>query len=142
MLKLGNTAEVRMPKLAEYRVVWSGSEAVYRLRYPDGRSEKITEDANNLQVWSEWLQNCHSFSFEGQNGRLNLLKEGRGNDNYWYAYRRQGQRTLKKYAGRSSQITPARLEELAQLLALPNQNLATKDNEKLAERPPQEDVPQ
>jgi LuxR family maltose regulon positive regulatory protein len=144
MLKLGNTAEVNMPKLAEYRVIWSGSEAVYRLHYPDGRTEKITEEAGNLQVWSEWLQNCHSFAFEGQNGRLNLLKEGRGNDNYWYAYRRQGQRTAKKYAGRNHQLSLAHLEELAQVLELSGLPSTNQNDAKRAKSTSQKDnlVPQ
>ena len=59
-----------------------------------------------------------SFSFYGQQGHLTLLKETRvrGGDGYWYAYRRQGQRVVKKYAGRPADLTIARLEELARTL--------------------------
>ncbi len=41
---------------------------------------------------------------------------------YWYAYRRQGKRTRKRYAGRSAELTFAQLEALAeQLEATPAQ---------------------
>src|SRR5581483_9044398 len=35
---------------------------------------------------------------------------------YWYAYRRQGERRIKQYAGRTPTLTIARLEELAHTL--------------------------
>jgi LuxR family maltose regulon positive regulatory protein len=54
---------------------------------------------------------------------LNLLKEARGGENYWYAYRRQGARTSKKYAGRSTGLTLAHLEELAQSLSPTTQDV-------------------
>ena len=40
------------------------------------------------------LDEFTSFSFQGQQGHLTLLKETRvrGSDGYWYAYRRQGKR--------------------------------------------------
>ncbi|MBE3561378.1 MAG: hypothetical protein IMW89_19480 [Ktedonobacteraceae bacterium] len=47
-----------------------------------------------------------------------MLKETRqrGREGYWYAYRRQGKRTFKQYAGRTSDLSIARLEQLAQAL--------------------------
>ncbi len=64
--------------------------------------------------WFHWLRAHHSFSFQGQHGRLNLLKETRqrGEEGYWYAYRSQGKRTLKRYAGRSADLTIEHLEEI------------------------------
>src|SRR5581483_4867186 len=57
------------------------------------------------------------FSFQGKDGHLTLLKEPRvrGTD-YWYAYRSLNGRTLKKYAGRTADLTVARLEEIARTL--------------------------
>lgn len=51
-------------------------------------------------------------------GHLTLLKEtrARGEDGYWYAYRRLGKRTVKKYAGRPADLTFARLEWTAREL--------------------------
>ena len=65
--------------------------------------------------WFHWLRAHHSFSFQGQHGRLNLLKETRqrGEEGYWYAYRSQGKRTLKRYVGRSADLTIEHLEEIA-----------------------------
>ena len=107
-------------KVNPYRIVWSAEDHDYQLR---DLSKSDSDKAVTPQSWAEWLVTCGSFAFEGQEGYLNLLKESRGNskesgnNGYWYAYRRQGQRTIKKYAGQSSQITLSRLEELAALLA-------------------------
>jgi len=68
------------------------------------------------ELWFAWLATHTSFSFQGKHGQLNLLKEARprGEEGYWYAYRRQGKRMGKKYAGRSKDLTIARLEAIAQ----------------------------
>ncbi len=69
-------------------------------------------------MWSVWLANHSSFSFHGKHGHLSLLKERRprGGEGYWYAYRSHGQRTVKKYAGRTATLSFAHLEKLAQAL--------------------------
>ncbi len=56
------------------------------------------------EAWFKRLAVYTSFSFQGREGHLSLLKEARprGGDGYWYAYRRQGKRTVKKYAGRTA----------------------------------------
>ena len=66
-------------------------------------------------MWLAWLAKRSSFSFQGKHGHLNLLREARarGSEGYWYAYRRQGKRRIKQYAGRTPDLTIARLEELA-----------------------------
>src|SRR5207244_1995749 len=62
------------------------------------------------EQWFAWLADHTSFSFQGLHGHLNMLKEarksgGKSEDGYWYAYRRLGKRTLKKYAGRTADLT-------------------------------------
>ena len=72
-------------------------------------------------VWVRWLNEHHSFSFMGRNGRLNLIKEQRkAHSSYWYAFRRHGKRVCKRYAGRSQELTFAHLEALDQALAEPD----------------------
>ncbi|WP_165422808.1 LuxR C-terminal-related transcriptional regulator [Ktedonosporobacter rubrisoli] len=68
--------------------------------------------------WSAWLGAHTSFSFQGKCGHINLQKErrARGQDGYWYAFRRIGKRVVKKYAGRAAELSFAHLESLAQLL--------------------------
>jgi LuxR family maltose regulon positive regulatory protein len=99
-----------MPKLAQHRLVWSVESGSYQLYYPEGAFQKVDQANPN---WFEWLNQASSFSFQGQAGRLNLLKEARGDETYWYAYRRQGRRTTKKYVGHTSRLTISYLEELA-----------------------------
>ncbi|MBA3947579.1 MAG: hypothetical protein H0X37_23865 [Herpetosiphonaceae bacterium] len=76
-------------------------------------------------AWHVWLDAHRSFAFDGRSGHLNLLKEARAGSGvgYWYAYRRIGSRTIKRYAGRSSELTTARLEEIAESL---NQSVVTE----------------
>jgi LuxR family maltose regulon positive regulatory protein len=100
-----------VPKKAQYTLAWSDEQGAYELRNREG----VAQDGN---AWTLWLTRHGSFSFRGQAGKLNLLKEARkGGDGYWYAYRRNGAHTVKRYAGRSAELTFARLEEIAAALA-------------------------
>ena len=101
-----------MPKRANVTVAWLDAQKIYEVR-EDGRLSAMPDAA----AWARWLEEHGSFAFHGQRGRLNLLKEQRrAGPGYWYAYRRQGGRVAKRYAGRSIELTFARLEALAQLL--------------------------
>ncbi len=101
-----------MPKKAQYTLTWSDEQGAYELRDREG----VAQDGN---AWTLWLTRHGSFSFRGQAGKLNLLKEARkGGDGYWYAYRRNGAHTVKRYAGRSAELTFGRLEEIAAVLAV------------------------
>jgi LuxR family maltose regulon positive regulatory protein len=66
------------------------------------------------EQWVGWLESISAFSFQGQQGHLTVRKEARPRgEQYWYAYRRVGPRMMKKYLGRSTTLTLARLEEMA-----------------------------
>ncbi len=105
-----------MPKPALHTLIWSLEQDTYAL-YTQGN-----RDAHRLQgddtSWFAWLATHTSFSFQGRHGHLSLLKEmrPRGGEGYWYAYRRLGKRTVKQYAGRTPDLTLARLEDVAQTL--------------------------
>src|SRR5262245_26212047 len=93
-------------------LAWSTERDIYELHDTDQVTSVIAA------FWESWLDAHVSFSFKGRNGRLNLLKEQRrAGTGYWYAYRNQGKRTAKRYAGRSRELTFARLEALAQAFA-------------------------
>jgi LuxR family maltose regulon positive regulatory protein len=104
-----------MPKPARHALIWSAERAMYA-----ASEESEEEEWNDLhlhendQAWCDWLSGRTSFSFQGKHGRLNLLKERRprGGEGYWYAYARQGKHTIKRYAGRTSDLTIAQLETL------------------------------
>jgi LuxR family maltose regulon positive regulatory protein len=102
-----------MPKPARYALIWSTEQEMYAAC--EEKQGNVIHVRDNDQAWFDWLASRTSFSFQGRCGRLNLLKETRprGGEGYWYAYVRQGKRTLKHYAGRTADLTIARLENLA-----------------------------
>ncbi len=105
-----------MPKPARYTLIWPAEREMYAACEEKQGNAFPLQD--NDQAWFDWLASRTSFSFQGRCGRLNLLKETRprGGEGYWYAYLRQGKRTLKHYAGRTTDLTIARLEQLVDML--------------------------
>src|SRR6266513_118448 len=97
-------------------LAWSQPHNAY-LWYDSEHSGPINLP-NEQELWLKQLPHHSSFSFQGMKGHLTLLKETRprGDDGYWYAYRRQGKRTAKKYAGRTADLTTERLEQVARVL--------------------------
>lgn len=105
-----------MPKPARYTLIWSVEQRLYTL-FEEGHGD-IPLLQGNEELWFAWLATHTAFAFQGRHGHLNLLKErrARGREGYWYAYRRQGRRTVKQYVGRSAELSMARLEAAAQAL--------------------------
>lgn len=105
-----------MPKAATYTLIWSPELNRYELYDQEQPSQPLLHGEG--AAWSAWLAAHRAFAFHGQTGQLSLLKEARqrGRDGYWYAYRRQGGRMVKKYVGLSAELTMARLEVTAQAL--------------------------
>ena len=107
-----------MPKQARYMLVARGE------RSAKGRYELFEQGAllytfqhEEDADWFRWLDEHISFSFRGLQGTVTLLKEARVRGSaYWYAYRSQDRRTVKRYAGKTSDLTFARLEALAKSL--------------------------
>ncbi|MEG4302591.1 hypothetical protein [Microcoleus sp. D3_18a_C4] len=65
-----------------------------------------------------WLESISSFRFEpvGGNKPYTVRKEsGKGGD-YWYGYRKVAGKLHKKYAGKTSELSTAKLEEIAKSL--------------------------
>jgi LuxR family transcriptional regulator, maltose regulon positive regulatory protein len=106
-----------MPKSAYYLVSWSLEQETYLF---SERGNGVASSVLEGEGWQQWLGEHRSFSFHGRNGQINVLKEkrSRGGDGYWYAYQRQGKQMLKRYAGRGTQLSMERLEEIASLLAM------------------------
>lgn len=113
---LGNTTRLgkdAMPKPATHALIWSSELNTYTI-YIKGQ-QQFSSEREDDEMRLAWLAGHDSFSFQGKHGHLNLLKEtrARGNEGYWYAYCRQGKRRIKQYAGRTLDLTIARLEKLA-----------------------------
>jgi len=105
-----------MDKTRQAALIWSQEDQQYLWR--DEHDTETLDVRQELQALQRRLAAYTSFSFQGREGHLSLLKEARphGGDGYWYAYRRQGKRTAKKYAGRTADLSAARLEQMARVL--------------------------
>src|SRR5215469_13245618 len=107
-----------MPKAAPYRVNWDPERGSYELH--DTSSQQALPVVPGSREWFEWLRSASSFTFGGQHVQLTVRQESRtGGRAYWYAYRRNGHNTTKKYLGRTSALSLAHLEEVALQLATP-----------------------
>jgi LuxR family transcriptional regulator, maltose regulon positive regulatory protein len=102
-----------MPKAAHYRLTWVPEHRFYAFRDVQN-NEHTLPFAPGSTKWSSWLSSIPSFTFTGQHGQLTVRQEARGGaGTYWYAYHRQGNKMLKRYLGRTADLTPAHLEEVA-----------------------------
>lgn len=103
-----------MPKAAKAAVSWSPQTERYTLQQVDHALDILPTD--DQVTWRAWVTTVTAFSFQGQHGRANLLKEQRkGSDvGYWYAYQRQGQRVRKRYVGRDADLSLAHLEAVVE----------------------------
>jgi LuxR family maltose regulon positive regulatory protein len=104
-----------MPKAAEYHLIWCPEHETYEVRAH--RGHHLLSIAPDEPEWFVWLDAITSFRFLGQHGQLTVRKESRQRgEQYWYAYRRVGEKMAKKYLGRTMELTIAHLEEMAILL--------------------------
>ena len=83
-----------MAKTRQAALIWSQEDQQYLWR-----DEHYTDTIylrEEPEAWLKRLAAYTSFSFQGREGHLTLLKEARprGGDGYWYAYRRQGKRWI------------------------------------------------
>lgn len=104
-----------MPRIPTYTLAWSPLQTTYELYATRGREAlPIVPDSPD---WSTWLDGISSFAFRGKNGHYTACKEakqrGKG---YWYAYLTKDGRLNKKYVGKTSDVTLARLEFVAEIL--------------------------
>ncbi|MBO0783062.1 MAG: LuxR family transcriptional regulator, partial [Ktedonobacteraceae bacterium] len=101
-----------MPKVVAHSVTWIAAQNTYVIHEP-GRPDSSPVPGEEQQ-WFTWLAACSSFAFQGKQGHLTLRKEARArNAGYWYAYRCQNRKTIKRYAGRTTDLAITRLEEIA-----------------------------
>lgn len=103
-----------MPKAA-LTLTWSAASGTYAWSgEPGGETHSLVPDS---PTWFAWLAELPSFAFHGQAGSYTARQERRGRDErYWYAYLRTGQKLSKKYLGKTTDLTLARLEQVAAML--------------------------
>lgn len=106
-----------MPKAAPYLLTWSAAQQRYQLAR--SADNELLDFLPEGSAWFAWLEEAPSFAFHGQTRAYTARKEFiRPGDAYWYAYVRAGKQLLKKYVGKASDITLARLEQVAEQLTL------------------------
>ena len=103
-----------MPKVAAHRAIWMPEYQRYTLRSQGQDGVSCDDDT----TWLAWVAGRTTFAFDGKAGKANLRKEARqaGADGYWYAYRRVGQQVIKRYAGRTGELTLAHVEAVCAAL--------------------------
>lgn len=99
-----------MPRYAHAQLRWSERAQTYILSIGDQVSEHSFSN--------DWLEQNASFGFQSQRGTRYTVRKQRvqRGGSYWYAYRRLHGQLVKRYLGRTADLTFARLEEIAHLL--------------------------
>ncbi len=96
-------------------VFWSALSQVYELS--EGKRATPPRELHEGPAWFAWLEGVSSFVFQGQAGSFTARKERKQRGaSYWSAYRKTQGKLAKKYLGRSSDLTLARLETIAHQL--------------------------
>src|SRR5215469_9481231 len=105
-----------MPKAAPYLLAWSPAQESYTLT--ERAHHELLDVVPESRAWFAWLDTSSSFAFQGKAGSYTMRKEAnRPGEGYWYAYMRSGEKLLKKYIGRTTEVTLSRLEDVAGALS-------------------------
>jgi len=91
---------------------WIEHRASGYLMWGTDREIEATPDSAE---WFEWLGGLSSFHFQGEHGHFTARQEqkARGNQGYWYAYRKANKRQYRQYLGTTDKLTVAHLEDIA-----------------------------
>ncbi|GCE31499.1 helix-turn-helix transcriptional regulator [Dictyobacter alpinus] len=104
-----------MPRRAPYRLLWS--EQVKRYELVGAADQAAPDDmVPGEATWFTWLDGVTSFAFHSRSGiNCTVRKEViQGSGSYWYGYRSLQQRTVKRYLGRTRDLSLAHLEKVAE----------------------------
>jgi LuxR family maltose regulon positive regulatory protein len=96
-----------MPRYTPSQLRWSEQAQSYVLSIGDQTSPQV--------LTSDWLEHIASFSFHSRWDMHYTVRKQRvqRGSSYWYAYRRLHGRIVKRYLGKVTDLTLARLEEVA-----------------------------
>src|SRR5215467_4885672 len=108
-----------MLKPAIAQVAWNAHDSSYQVYQKAQEGTSLPQVDLEDQAWQSWLAGRSSFAFLSREGhRFTARKESRARGNsYWVAYRKIGGKLSHIYIGRSEDVTFARLEQVAGLLA-------------------------
>ena len=105
-----------MPQQAAYTLRWCEDDQAYHVS--TGQENSPLDLVPESPAWEAWLQTISSFAFHGKVRSYTARKEHKGREGYWYAYARVKGQVTKRYLGSSRDLTLARLEQVAQALAV------------------------
>jgi len=82
----------------------------------------------NSSKGSTWVESVGSFRYvpAGANKPYTVRQETKKGGDYWYGYRKVAGKLHKKYIGKSSELSTAKLEEIAEALNTPQQPRVTQ----------------
>jgi ATP/maltotriose-dependent transcriptional regulator MalT len=101
-----------MPRVPLHTLIWSADHTCYELFSRGQLVQRLRPDDD--ERWLTWLATQTAFAFHGRCGRLNVYNEARTpGSRYWYAYHASSRRTVKRYFGKTANLTLAGLEEVA-----------------------------
>lgn len=113
-----------MPKLAHHTLFWCSESQQYSARNTShmGTLLQVFGDSITLtpesQEWFAWPASIPSFAFVGRAGRFTARRETKQREeSYWIAYQRADGKLLKRYLGRTSDLTAEKLEATARSMS-------------------------
>src|SRR5438045_3443876 len=103
-----------MPGRAPYLLRWSPQKQGYEITAKDLSAPYDITPGD--PAWFVWLDGVTSFAFYSRTGAYcTVRKEAiQRSGTYWYGYRSMQRRTVKRYIGRTADLSIARLEESAE----------------------------
>jgi LuxR family transcriptional regulator, maltose regulon positive regulatory protein len=104
-----------MPKRTTYLLRWLEEEQAYELTGVGAPIVELQDLRPGNHAWCAWLEQVTSFAFASRFGAdytVRKEKMQRGGS-YWYGYRSFQGKTIKRYLGRTADLSLARLEEVA-----------------------------
>ena len=105
-----------MPKVPMYTLAWSSARETYELY--ETRDRGALSIVLESPAWYAWLEQVSSFAFSGKSGHYTAREEAKQRGNrYWSAYLATGEHLTKKYLGKTTDLSLARLEHIAGMLS-------------------------
>lgn len=119
-----------MPRRTTHLVRWLEEEQSYELTGAGTSVDGPQDLRPGNRAWFDWLEYVTSFAFSSRSGvdyTVRKEKMQRGGS-YWYGYRSLQGKTIKRYIGRTADLSMTRLEEVAvSLRSKPQKKKAHED---------------
>lgn len=119
-----------MPRRATYQLRWLEEEQAYKLTGAGAPRVDPQDFQPGNHAWFAWLEQVASFAFAGRLGAGYIVRKEKvqRGGSYWYGYRSLQGKTIKRYLGRTADLSLSRLEEAAlHLSSQPQKQVSLKE---------------